>query len=88
MSECTALLNQSFGYRGFQTLASAHALHLPMNSVLVFQIQKLEVQKFIHAQSSLNRDESMLAQLRTGHLPLQKHLHRIGHMSSLTCLAC
>ena len=31
---------------------------------------------------------SMLVQLRTGHLPLQKHLNWIGCMSSPTCLAC
>ena len=31
---------------------------------------------------------SMLVQLRTGHIPLQKHLYRIGHADSLTCPAC
>ena len=31
---------------------------------------------------------SMLIQLRTGHIPLQKHLHRLGHANSPSCLAC
>ena len=31
---------------------------------------------------------SMLVQLRTGHVPLQKHLHRIGHADSPICPAC
>jgi len=31
---------------------------------------------------------SMFVQLRMGHVPWQKHLHRVGHASSLTCLAC
>ena len=30
----------------------------------------------------------MLVQLRTDHVPLQKHLHRVGHANSLTCPAC
>jgi len=30
----------------------------------------------------------MLIQMRTGHILLQKHLNRIGQVSSLTCPAC
>ena len=48
MSECSALLNRSLEYGGVQTLASSCALHLPTNSVQVFQMteygsQDLEV---------------------------------------------
>jgi len=31
---------------------------------------------------------SLLIQLRMGHVPLQKHLHRIGRANSPKCLAC
>jgi len=31
---------------------------------------------------------SMLVQLRTGHVPLHKHLHRIGQAESPTCPTC
>jgi len=31
---------------------------------------------------------SFLVQLRTGHVPLQKHLHRIGKVESPVCPAC
>ncbi|KAJ3878611.1 hypothetical protein F5051DRAFT_292525, partial [Lentinula edodes] len=29
-----------------------------------------------------------LTQLRTGHIPLQRHLHRIGKADSATCPCC
>ena len=34
------------------------------------------------------RHASILAQLRTGHIPLNKHLHRIGRAASPTCPVC
>ena len=34
------------------------------------------------------RHASLLVQLRTGHIVLQKHMHRIGKADSPTCPAC
>jgi len=36
----------------------------------------------------LQKIASILSQLRTGHAPLAKHLHRIGKSDSLICPAC
>jgi ribonuclease HI len=45
--------------------------------------------KFINLVAKLPRKlASILAQLRTGHSPLAKHLHRIGKMDSPICPAC
>jgi zinc-binding in reverse transcriptase len=45
--------------------------------------------KFINLVAKLPRKlVSILAQLRTGHAPLAKHLHRIGKMDSPICPAC
>jgi hypothetical protein len=45
--------------------------------------------KYINLVTTLPRKPaSILSQLRTGHTPLAKHLHRIGKMNSLICPAC
>src|SRR5882724_9050636 len=51
----------------------------PINSITLVQ----------KATQDLPRDQvSLLVQLRTGHIPLQKYLHRIGKVDSPKCLAC
>lgn len=45
--------------------------------------------KYIDLVTPLPRKlASVLSQLRTGHAPLAKHLHRIGKADSPTCPAC
>jgi ribonuclease HI len=45
--------------------------------------------KYIHLITNLLRKiASILSQLRTGHTPLAKHLHRIGKLDSPICPAC
>jgi hypothetical protein len=51
--------------------------------------KSLPSNKFIKLTAKLSRNQtSMLLQLRTGHAPLNKHLHRIGSIESPTCPAC
>ena len=49
--------------------------------------QSLPSDKFLEITSSLNcRQASLLTQLRTGHIPINKHLHRIQKSDTLYCL--
>jgi ribonuclease HI len=51
--------------------------------------KSLPSNKFTKLTDKLSRNQSsMLLQLRTGHAPLNKHLHRIGSIESPTCPAC
>jgi hypothetical protein len=46
----------------------------------------LPLDKYIKITSTLNhRQTSILTQLRTGHAPINKHLHRIGKIDSPNC---
>ena len=50
---------------------------------------KLPSHSFLMATNHLSRAQaSVLMQLRTGHIPLNHFLHRIGKTNSLTCPAC
>jgi ribonuclease HI len=49
----------------------------------------LPSRKFLDMTDNLSRRQtSMLLQMRTGHVPLYKYLHRIGKVQSPTCRAC
>ena len=50
---------------------------------------KPTIKKYLMLIAPLSRKAaSILSQLRTGHVPLAKHLHHIGKINSLTCPAC
>jgi len=53
--------------------------HQPLNALIVVQED--------HAEAVMHQ-AALLMQLRSGHILLQKHLHRIGKAGSATCPAC
>src|SRR5260221_5887276 len=49
----------------------------------------LPLKKFILATCNLSRNQtSLMAQLRTGHIPLNQHLHRINRSDTPYCRHC
>jgi len=53
--------------------------HQPLNALIVVQED--------HAEAVMHQ-AALLMQLRTGHILLRKHLHRIGKAGSAMCPAC
>lgn len=65
----------------FATSPRCQAIHRIDKSVLLSQYQRLIV-------DLPRRHSSLLMQLRLGHAPLNKHLHKIGCSDSPICPAC
>ena len=69
--------------------SATHLARLPRYQRLHEINRSMLSSKFFRDTACLSRGRvSELVQLRTGHIPLQKHLHRIGKADSPMCPAC
>jgi len=87
------LASRSAAQQGYMKGAKDEARKLFSGSPRCQKIQSIDLStpssKFRKIMQLLPwHQAALLVQLRTGHVPLHKHLHRIGKFRSATCPAC